>query len=230
MVYGLCHLKEHFSQITNHQKRGHINCRRTRSQAFLIIKTCFPQIFSGHRASVTTSWLPVRWSWEPSSPSFDRIPKGRPYKVARWGGDEGVGWSWLVEVGVGWSWGWSWLKLVGWLEAVLLSLFCTVFFWILFYHAIIPYKTIGSMSTRTTEKSKCRRKHKHTCNIHGSYGDYDNMIGCLCLDTKNLWIPCFFPQALPKHYKPPRLKKKRRNVCHKIRYRDDNYIMIQNDM
>ena len=156
--------------------------------------------FTGHRAIVTTSCLPVRWSSEPSSPSFDKIPKGRPYKVARLGGGEGVGWScWLklVEVGVGWS------------CSSLAFLHCV--FFVLFYHAIIPYKTIGSMPTRTIEKSKCRRKQKHTCNIHGSYGDYDNMIGCLWLDAYawklKLMNALFFPQALPKQYKPPRLKK-----------------------
>ncbi len=71
--------------------------------------------FTGQPPVVTTSIVPsvswVHWSLGPSSPSFDRIPKRRPYKVARWG----VGW-------VGWSWLLGWLGLV----VVLLLLFCTL--------------------------------------------------------------------------------------------------------
>ena len=177
--------------------------------------------------------------------------RGDLTKWPGWRGDKGVGWSWgwswfklLVEVGVdvGWS---CWLKLVGWLVGWLVGrsvgrsvgwlvgwllffscFFALFFFWILFYHAIIPYKTIGSMSTRTIEKSKCRRKQNHTCNIHGSYGDYDNMIGCLCLDTKNLWMPCFFPKRYRNTTNHPDWKKKTAQRLPKIRYRDD--IMIWN--
>ena len=135
--------------------------------------------FTGHRAIVTTSCLPVRWSSEPSSPSFDRIPKGRPYKVARWGGGEG-----LVEVGVGWLF--------------FSCFFALCLFSIVFYHAIIPYKTIGEN----------KNTHVYTCNIHGSCGDYDNMIGCLCLETKVLWMPCFFPKRHRNNTNHPDWTKK----------------------